>query len=185
MDVSQSCTTCTFFFIHLFWEYENLQKPMGDQKNIVRRQIAIWALFFTFHNTWPNTICTVGSENTLLMNYLPSSLHCLEESDGICLCQSTALCDFLSLIHRLKIHWLSCTMFHHTSSSIRKAISAVLKCGWSSVCFFFLHSPVWFDMLHIILLLHNLQYRECLLRTICLLVCFWADYLTYMWANIT
>lgn len=125
----------SFSFIY----FENMRisrNPWVIKKNIVRRQIAIWALFFTFHNMWPNTICTVRSENTLLMNYLPSSLHCLEESDGICLCQSTALCDFLSLIHRLKIHWLSCTMFHHTSSSIRKAISAVLKCGWSSVCFF-------------------------------------------------
>lgn len=139
---------------------------MGDQKNIVRRQIAIWALFFTFHNMWPNTICTVRSENTLLMNYLPSSLHCLEESDGICLCQSTALCDFLSLIHRLKIHWLSCTMFHKESNI------SCFKMRLKFSLFFFLHSPVWFDMLHIILLLHNLQYRECLLRTICLLVCF-------------
>lgn len=139
---------------------------MGDQKNIVRRQIAIWALFFTFHNTWPNTICTVRSENTLLMNYLPSSLHCLEESDGICLCQSTALCDFLSLIQRLKIHWLSCTMFHKESNI------SCFKMRLKFSLFFFLHSPVWFDMLHIILLLHNLQYRECLLRTICLLVCF-------------
>lgn len=117
-----------FLFIH----FENMRisrnpwvikKKQKTKPNTVRRQIAIWALFFTFHNTWPITVCTVGSINTLLMNYLPSSLHSLEESDGICLCQSTAPCDFLSLIQRQKTH---CTMFHH-SSSIRKAISAVIK----------------------------------------------------------
>lgn len=174
-----------FLFIH----FENMRSSRNPwvikkkTKNTVRRQIAIWALFFTFHNTWPNTICTVGSVNTLLINYLFSSLHCLEKSDSICLCQSTAPCDFLSLIHRQKTH---CTMFHHTSSSIRKAISAVLRLSWSLVClFFFPLTTVWFDTLHIILLLHTLQYCECLLRTICLLVCFWADYLTYTWANIT